>query len=324
MTHVVFGTGAVGMAVMEALVRRGEPVRMVNRSGRADVPGHVEVLGGNAADPDFARRAAAGASVVYQALNPEYSQWPALFPALQAGVLAGAEAAGAKLVAMENVYGYGRAAGRPFTEDRPFAAETRKGRVRARMSEELLLAHRQGRVRVTMGRASDYFGPRGGKQSNLGDRVFLPALAGKTAQVLGDPDMPHTYSYIPDIGAALIVLGERDEALGEAWHLPNAAPQTTRDLVEIAYHAAGQAPRLRAAPNLLVRAMGLVNPTMRELGEMLYEFEEPVIVDSSKFERAFGLSATPAPQAMVQTISWYRQHPMPRPSHAAAGAAPAV
>lgn len=174
------------------------------------------------------------------------------------------------------------------------------------MSETLLLAHRQGRVRVTIGRASDYFGPRGGQQSNLGDRVFLPALAGKTAQVLGDPDMLHTYTYIPDIGAALVVLGQRDEALGQAWHLPNSPPQTTRELVDIVYRTAGHTPRLRAAPKLLVRAVGLVNPTMRELGEMLYEFDEPFIVNSSRFGRTFGVIATPATNAVVQTARWYR------------------
>jgi nucleoside-diphosphate-sugar epimerase len=299
------------MAVMEALLERGESVRMVNRSGSAEVPDHVEVLGGDATDPDFARRAAAGATVVYQALNPAYSQWPGRFPALQDGVLAGAEAARAKVVVMENVYGYGRAAGRPFTEDRPLVAHTRKGQVRARMTETLLLAHQQGRARVTIGRASDYFGPRGGQQSNLGDRVFLPALSGDKAQVLGNPDMPHSYTYIPDIGSALVILGERDEALGQVWHLPNSPPQTTRELVAIVYRTTGHAPRVRAAPNLMVRAAGLVNPTMRELSEMLYEFDEPFIVDSSRFERTFGISATPATDAIAQTANWYRHHHAP-------------
>jgi nucleoside-diphosphate-sugar epimerase len=238
MTHVVFGTGAVGMAVMEALLQRGEPVRMVNRSGRADVPDSVQILGGDATDADFARRAAAGAAVVYQALNPEYSKWPALFPALQAGVLTGAEAVGAKLVVMENVYGYGRAAGRPFTEDRPLVAHTRKGQVRARMSETLLLAHRQGRVRVTIGRASDYFGPRGGQQSNLGDRVFMPALAGAKAQVLGDPDMPHSYTYIPDIGSALVP--PRPPPARGSNHSPNT-PETSKPVGgEIRGHQRGE------------------------------------------------------------------------------------
>ena len=89
------------------------------------------------------------------------------------------------------------------------------------MARELLAAHRAGRVEVAIGRASDYFGPRGGAQSNLGDRLFPAALAGKTATVLGDPDQPHTYTYIPDIGEGLAVLGVHPAAPGEVWHLPN-------------------------------------------------------------------------------------------------------
>ena len=98
---------------------------------------------------------------------------------------------------------------------------TKKGTLRARMARDLLAAHAAGRVQVAIGRASDYFGPRGGAQSNLGDRVIPAALAGKTATVMGDPDQPHTYTYIPDIGEGLAVLGEHPDAPGEVWHLPN-------------------------------------------------------------------------------------------------------
>ena len=158
--HVVFGTGAVGMAVTDELVERGRRVRMVNRSGGARVPEGVEVVGGDATDEAFAREASEGASVVYFALNPPYNKWPELFPPLQAGVMEGAASAGAKLIAMENLYMYGPTDGRPLTEDLPYAPNTRKGRVRARMSKELMEAHTSGRVRVAIGRASDFFGPR--------------------------------------------------------------------------------------------------------------------------------------------------------------------
>jgi uncharacterized protein YbjT (DUF2867 family) len=104
--HVVFGTGAIGLATMDALRRRGETVRLVNRSGTAPVPDDVEVLGGDASDPAFAT-AANGAQAIYQTLNPPYPKWVELFPALQASVLAAAQAAGARLVSMENVYLYG-------------------------------------------------------------------------------------------------------------------------------------------------------------------------------------------------------------------------
>jgi nucleoside-diphosphate-sugar epimerase len=305
--HVVFGTGAVGMSVMDELIRRGpRRVRMVNRSGRARVPHGVEVVGGDATDEAFAREASEGASVVYFALNPPYSKWPELFPRLQAGVLEGAASAGAKLIAMENLYMYGPTDGRPITEDIPYAPNTRKGRVRAMMSKELMEAHRSGRVRVAIGRASDFFGPRV-ITSAAGEQVFGRAVEGKSAQVAGDPDQPHTYTYVPDIGRGLVVLGEREEALGRAWHLPSPETLTTRQFVEMIFEEVGKPARVQAAPKIVLRALGLFNPAIRETIEMLYEFEEPFVVDHSRFEREFGEQATPLREAIQRTVRWYRE-----------------
>ena len=310
-THVVFGTGAIGLATLDALLRRGEQVRMVNRSGSAQVPDGVEVIAGNAADPDFTIAVTKGARVVYQTLNPPYDSWTEQFPALQAGVLAAAQAAGARLVSMENVYMYGRPAGRPLTEDRAHDAHTKKGRVRSQMARDLLAAHEAGRVEVAIGRASDYFGPRGGAQSNLGDRLFPAALAGRTAGVLGDPDQPHTYTYVPDIGEGLAVLGEHPSAPGAVWHLPNdPVTRTTRELVELAYRAAGRPrARLREIPPLLIRLAAIANPTVRELLEMRYQFEEPFVVDSSRMTTQLGAKATPAEQAINETLATYPARP---------------
>jgi nucleoside-diphosphate-sugar epimerase len=305
--HVIFGTGAIGLAIFDALRRRGRTVRLVNRSGKAAVPGDVEIAAGDATDPAFASRAARGAAVIYQTMNPPYPEWNAQFPALQSGVLAAAEAEGARLVSMENVYMYGRPDGRPLTEDRENNAHTKKGQLRARMADELLAAHRAGRVEIAIGRASDYFGPRGGAQSNLGDRVFPAALAGKTSTVLGDRHQPHTYTYIPDIGEGLAVLGEHPDAPGEVWHLPND-PETrsTQQLVDAIYRQSGQHhTRLRSLPPLLLRAMAITNPVMRELLEMQYQFEEAFIVDSSKITKRLGVTATPLDQAISETLLGY-------------------
>jgi nucleoside-diphosphate-sugar epimerase len=306
--HVIFGTGAIGLATLDALRRRGERVLMVNRSGTAPVPDDIEILRGDASDPAFATAAAHGAQVVYQTLNPPYHQWVELFPALQASVLAAAQASGARLVSMENVYMYGRPNGQPLTKTRPYAAHTKKGTLRARMARELLAAHEAGRVQVAIGRASDYFGPRGGVQSNLGDRVFPAALAGKTATVLGDPDQPHTYTYIPDIGEGLAVLGEHPDAPGGVWHLPNDPhTRTTRQLVDTIYRLAGQPnTKLRGTPVLVLRAPGIVNPTVRELVELQYEFQEPFIVDSTKIAAKLKVHATPLDHALADTLASYR------------------
>ncbi len=316
--HVIFGTGAIGLARMDALRRRGETVRLVNRSGAARVPDGVEVVGGNAADPQFTTAVTRGARVVYQTLNPPYSRWSQEFPALQAGVLAAAQAAGARLVSMENVYLYGRPAGQPLTETRAHAAHTRKGKLRARMAEELMAAHHAGRVEVAAGRASDYFGPRGGAQSNLGDRVFPAALTGATATVLGDPDQPHTYTYIPDIGEGLAVLGEHPDAPGQAWHLPNdPATRTTRQLVDAVHRQADQPrTRLRRVHPVLLRLAALANRTVRELLEMQYQFDEPFIVDSSRIATHLGVHATPIDRALADTLAAYRS-PDPAPARRA-------
>jgi nucleoside-diphosphate-sugar epimerase len=304
--HVVFGTGPVGLAVMDELASKGKRIRMVNRSGRAGVTEGVEVVGGDAADSAFTREVSAGASVVYFALNPPYDKWTELFPPLQSGVLEGAASAGARLVAMENLYMYGTTGGRPLTEDLPYEPNTRKGELRARMARDLMTAHESGKVRATAGRASDFFGPRV-TASAAGEQVFGRAVAGKGAQVAGDPDQPHTYTYAPDIGRALVVLGERDEALGRAWHLPSPETVSTRRFVEMVFEEAGQPVRVQRAPRALLRIIGLFDPAIRETIEMLYEFEEPFVVDHSAFEQAFGMRATPLRDAIRETVRWHQQ-----------------
>ncbi len=306
--HVIFGTGPVGLAVMDTLVSKDKPVRMVNRSGRANVPDGVEVVKGDAANPELTRKICQGAAVVYNCTNPPYTKWPEMFPPLQAGVLEGAASAGAKLVAIENLYMYGPTHGQAMTEATLFAATTRKGRVRAEMSEALMAAHQSGKVRVTIGRASDFFGPRA-LLSAIGERAFYPALEGKAAQIMGDADMPHTQTYVPDIGQGLVILGERDEALGQAWHLPNPETVSTRRFLEMVYEETGHPLKIQAMPKLMLKALALFMPLMRELNEMIYEFEEPFIVDHSKFEQAFGNHTTPLREAIRTTVAWYRQNP---------------
>jgi nucleoside-diphosphate-sugar epimerase len=169
-----------------------------------------------------------------------------------------------------------------------------------------MAAHESGRVQVTVGRASDYFGPRTGEQSLIGDLVVPRALAGKTAWLMGDPDMPHTYSFVPDIGENLVRLGERDEALGRVWHLPSPETCTTREVVTLIYDAAGAEPRMRVVPALPMRALGLVNRTVREINEMRYEFDEAFVVDASRAETQLGLRATALADAAERTVRWYR------------------
>jgi nucleoside-diphosphate-sugar epimerase len=313
--HVIFGTGPLGKAVMRELVKQGKQVRMVNRSGKAeDLPAGVEVVKGDATNPDSTRELARNATVVYQCAQPGYTEWTTKFPAYQSAVLEGAAAANARLVVAENLYMYGPVSG-PIREDLPFAATTRKGIVRAKMAEDLMAAHKAGKVKATAGRASDFYGPEAGEQGAFGDRIIYPMLAGKKVSGLGNPDLPHTYSYIEDFGKGLVILGSREEAFGQAWHIPNAPTLTTRQMLNLFFEEAKLPPKIGKTPNLAVKALGVVSPIIREVAEMLYEFNEPFVVDHSKFERAFGNIATPHKEAVSKTLAWFQAHPQPTKGH---------
>jgi nucleoside-diphosphate-sugar epimerase len=308
--HVIFGTGPVGLACMDELRARGYAVRLVNRSGETagPLPEGVDLVRGDASDPNFAIQAAEGAAVIYNALNPPYSKWVELFPAMQDAVLAAAEANNAKLVVMDNLYMYGETDGAPMTEETPTNAQTKKGKLRAQMARELMAAHDGGRAQIVIGRASDFIGPRVMQSAMGGDLVIGPAVSGKKAQVVGNVDMPHSYTYMPDIGRALVTLAEHDDAYGQIWHIPTPAAVSTRQMLELIYEHAGFPLKMQVAPKWMLQIVGLFNPSAGEMVEMLYEFEQPFVIDDSKFVDRFGWEATELATVIHETVAWFQAH----------------
>ena len=304
--HVVFGaTGAIGGAVVDELLRKGRRVRAVSRGGRA--PAGAEGVAADAADTPQAAAAAAGAAVVYHCANPPYTKWPELFPALTRSILGAAESCGGKLVFSDNLYAYGPVDG-PLREDLPAIAHGRKGRVRVEMAAELLGAHRLGRARVVIGRASDYYGPRG-TGSTAGETVFGRILAGNKPQWPGRLDQPHTFHFLPDIARGLLVLADRPEADGQVWHLPAAGLLTAQRFFDMIAEAAGQPVPVHAsvASPAVLAVAGVFSPLLREIRETAYQFRAPFVIDASKFEATFGgLEPTPHRDAVQLTVAWYR------------------
>ncbi|HXL44844.1 MAG TPA: NAD-dependent epimerase/dehydratase family protein [Gaiellaceae bacterium] len=305
-THVVFGaTGGIGGALVAELMRRGKTVRAVSRRGAA--PEGAEGAAADAADAAAAAAAARGAGVVYHCVNPGYTRWPELLPPISRSILGAAESSGAKLVFADNLIVYGPVEG-PLREDLPATASGRKGRTRVEVAAELLAAHDEGRVRVKIGRASDYYGP-GGANSYSGESVFGRVVAGKRPQWTGKLDVPHTFHYLPDIARGLVTLAEHPEADGEVWHLPAAEPVTAQEFFDLVFEAAGRPTPAKAqiAGPALLAVAGIFSPMLRELRETAYQFRRPFVIDSSKFERAFGrLEPTPHREAVERTVEWFR------------------
>ncbi|HZC99136.1 MAG TPA: NAD-dependent epimerase/dehydratase family protein [Actinomycetes bacterium] len=305
--HVVLGaTGGAGGALVEELARRGHRVRAVSRNPAADLAEGVERVAADVADPTQARRACQGATVVYHCVQPPYERWAVEFPPLTQSIAQAAASAGARLVFADNLYAYGPVQG-PMTEELPALATTRKGRIRARMAERLLEAHRAGTLQVAIGRSSDYYGP-GGANSVVGEVLFGAAVQGRRARWLGRLDVPHTLNYLSDVARALATLGERPQALGGVWHLPAAEPLTGRGFVELIAAALGRPVRVTATSRLALRVAGVVDARARESAEMLYQWERPFVVDAAKFQGAFGpFEPTPHQRAVAATVAWFQQ-----------------
>lgn len=299
--HVVIGPGVLGRAVAEEFVRSGGRVRLVSRSGKAAGVVGAEPFAADVMQTDEARRACAGASVVYQCAAPAYQDWVRDFPMLQESVLNAAAQAGAVLVAAENLYGYGIAG--PLSERLPLTATTRKGRIRAAMSQRLFEAHQCGDVRAVAGRAADFFGP-GVRMSAFGERVWPNLLAGKTVDWFGNPDVPHSLTYVPDFASALIRLGQDDRAWGRAWHVPSPEARTPRAVLDhAAAIASAPVPRIRVTPKWVLRAIGLFVPAAGETVEMAYSYDAPFVIDDQDYRSTFGAAATDWNTALSATIA---------------------
>jgi nucleoside-diphosphate-sugar epimerase len=302
--HVVFGTGPLGKWTARELVNLGKTVRMVNRSGKADrLPTGVEVVASDAYDVTKNVEVTKGATSIYQCAQPHYYEWAEKFPPLQRAILEAAAKNGAKLVVGDNLYMYGHFTG-SLREDSPVQPNTKKGNVRAAMAQEVLDAHAAGKVRAAIGRASDFFGP---DDTALTGYAILPAVEGKTVNLMGSTSQPHTFSYIADFGRLLATLGTRDEALGQVWFTPSNAPVTQAEFVKLIEAELGKPVKIMVGGPLMMRFLGLFNKEIAETVEMMFEWTNPYVIDTSKAERAFGLKATPLKQALKETLDWCKE-----------------
>ena len=307
--HVVFGAGQVGYPLAERLLAAGKRVRIAKRSS-GHIPSGCELTLGDATDRTFCVNAARGARTIYHCMNPPYSAraWAELLPRYMDNLIAAAAQGGARLVVLDNLYMLGRPGGRPLNEDTPMNPSSRKGEIRARVAGALFEAHRRGDVIATEGRASDFYGP-GGTQTGLGDYFWPRALSGKTAYSPFPLDAVHTYHYIPDVAAGLATLGGADDsAYGHPWMLPCTPAGTLRELVGRLAGKLDGVIQVRQLPRWLLKTGGVLVPLLRELDEMLYQWDEPFVVDDSRFRERFHVTPTSLDEAAERTVGWAKQH----------------
>jgi len=324
--HVIVGAGVVGSRVARLLAQRGrqvvhpadrlhsgtakgepqgvEKVRLISRRGSGPKEPGIELVAADASDAQRLIELTRGATAIYNCANPQYHTWLTDWPPIASALLKAAEANGAVLVTLSNLYGYGPVEG-PITEHTPMRATHPKLRVRRDMWEQALAAHEAGRVRVTEARASDYVGYQ--VNSVLADMVLKFTAKGKTAYAYGDPDAPHSWSNVDDTAATLVTIAADERAWGKAWLVPTPPPVSARAAAQRANELIGAPPaKVTRVPYALLWTMGLFSKLMKELRATYYQFARPFTIDSSATERTFGLKPTPLDDSLRDAALGYR------------------
>lgn len=302
--HVVTGAGPVGSTVALQLAEAGEQVRLLTRSGSGPEHAGIERRRVDVSRPDHLDEALAGAVAVHHCIHGsryDARTWRAELPLAEKVVLEAAGRAGAVVVFPESLYSYGPVGG-PITEDLPRAASGGKLGVRTD-----LLAQRDASPTPTVSvAASDFYGPLV-RNAHAGERMVPTVLAGRTMRVAGSLHQPHSFTYVPDLAAAMVHAAAREDLWNSFLHAPTAPALTQQQLVEMVAAAGGvPVPRTSSIPGALMTAVGLVSRDMRELAETSYMFTAPFVLDSSRSEERLGLAPTPLADGLAATVAWWR------------------
>lgn len=302
---VVLGaSGGLGRALLGQLAAQGHPVRAVSRTRPvwfSRSPG-VEWMQADVSQAADAVRACAGAEVVFHAAQPPYGEWPELFPAMTENIIDAAASANAKLVMVDNLYMYGTTTG-PLHEQLPRQATGPKGVTRTKMEKQLTDAHRSGKLRVTIGRLSDYYGPNG-PNTTVAALVLDKAIAGKAMQWPGVLHAPHTLHFLPDAAQALILLANSDGADGKIWHLPASPAIDGGAFMDLVNVNLATKVKCKTMSTTMMRIGGLFSKEAKETVECMYQWTAPFVVDATAFTSAFGpFRTTPHDEAVRQTIA---------------------
>ena len=302
---VMIGYGPVGRATVALLHARGTRVRVAQRSRPADLPDGVGFTTCDVLDADSVRAAVAGAAQVAVAIGFEYAGavWSRDWPVAMRNLLDACAAAGARMVFLDNLYMYGPQTA-PLVETMALSDHGRKPAARAAITR---MWQDDGRVRVAALRAPDFYGP-GVLLSHIGETGLAAIARGKAAMFVFNPDQPHDYAYVPDIGRAMVSLLDADDAdFGQAWHMPCAPSLSTRQILALGARHAGVDLKLTTIPRLILPLLARFVPFVRELSEMRFQWDRPYRVDTAKWRARFWSDATPFEQGVAATMASFRQ-----------------
>lgn len=305
MQTILGAGGAIGGQLAKELPRYDPVIRLVSRHPQK-VNASDELLAGDLLDPELADQAVAGSDIVYltAGLDYTYKVWKEKWPVIMSNAIAACEKHDAKLVFFDNVYMYDPAYLNNLTEETPVNPPSKKGKVRAQIAGQLLEAIRSGTIQGMIVRAADFYGPRV-KTSVMQETVTKRLSAGKRAMWMGNPNVVHSMTFTPDAAKATALLANTPDAWQQVWHLPTENERLTgRQWIEMFAGAMNRPPTFMSMPGRMIRFLGLFVPSFRELGEMMYQFDQDYFFNCEKFKKRFpDFDITPPRRAVAEIVS---------------------
>jgi len=310
----IFGAaGPIGRFVGMELDRRGVPFRAVGRtrskleSAFGKLP-QAELVAADLSDPGGASQAARGVDTVIYTLGLTYTEFAKYPPLMRVAVDACAAAGVARFLLVTGVYPYGVPQTQKVSETHPRQPVSVKGQLRKEQEDILIAAAERGPLRYAIVRLPDFYGPYA--DNSLANPIFRAALSGKAANWLGPASTPHEFVFVPDAGPVIAELASREDCYGQTWHFAGPSEITGLGFIQKVYQAVGREPKFRSAGRTLLRMLGWFNPLMRELPEMLYLQETPVLLDDEKLRHKLGdVHKTSYDEGIQRTIEWMRGTP---------------
>jgi nucleoside-diphosphate-sugar epimerase len=304
MQTILGSGGAVGVELASALLNYTDEIRLVSRNPQK-VNETDQLFPADLTKIADVRRAVQGSDIVYVTVGFTYNVkvWEETWPKFISAVIAACEEYNSKLVFFDNIYMYDADYLNGMTEETPVNPSSKKGKVRALIAQMIMNEVMTGKLTALIARSADFYGPGIKNSSMLNESVIKPLNIGGKANWLGSAALKHSFTYTPDAAKATAILGNTPDAFNQIWHLPTAAnPLTGKEWVEQIALALGVKPRFQNVPKFMVRILGLFVPIMKEIVEMMYQYDRDYVFDSSKFEKHFDFKPTPYSQGIKEVV----------------------
>jgi nucleoside-diphosphate-sugar epimerase len=307
MQTILGSSGVIGTGLAKELLKYNDKIRLVSRNPKK-VNSTDELFPADLTNREKIIQAVEGSDIVYLTVGLAYDTktWRELWPKIMQNVIEACEKHNSKLVFFDNVYSYGKVNGW-MTEETPHNPISEKGKVRKQISEMILNEVKKGNLQAIVARAADFYGPKA--QAPINFLVLDNLLKGKNPTWMINDKVKHSFTYTLDAGKATALLGNTPDAYNQIWHLPTDKNVLTgNEIIELCTKEFNKPPKYTVLPKFILKSMGLFNKSLKEMKEMLYQYDSDYLFDSTKFEKRFNVKPTSYADGIKDTVNWMKKN----------------